>query len=253
MFDGRHRWCLTGDAGIFLDPLYSSGLDLVAIGNGLITDMITRDLDGEDIAVRAQISDTLFRSLTDMWLAIYQDQYTLMGTPTVMAAKIVWDVAFYWGFIGLLYINGRFVRIADDPDFVPALDGLIALSNRVQQFFREWAAVQDNTSPVPFVDLYAPLNFMASLHVAMIEPAADFAHQFDTNAQLLRQLAGQLFETVLADKASAFGEDSVMHQVQAWQRDPLIREMRSIYRHEQKTRPVSADWIVTASPALQAT
>ena len=253
VFDGRHRWCLTGDAGIFLDPLYSSGLDLVAIGNGLITDMITRDLDGEDITVRAQISDTLFRSLTDMWLAIYQDQYTLMGTPTVMAAKIVWDVAFYWGFIGLLYINGRFVRIADDPDFVPALDGLIALSNRVQQFFREWAAVEDDTSPVPFVDLYAPLNFMAWLHVAMIAPADDFADQFDTNAQLLRQLAGQLFETVLADKASAFGEDRVMHQVQAWQRDPLIREMRSIYRHEQKTRPVSPDWIVTASPALQAT
>ena len=34
---------------IFLDPLYSSGLDLVAIGNGLISDMITRELDGEDV------------------------------------------------------------------------------------------------------------------------------------------------------------------------------------------------------------
>jgi 2-polyprenyl-6-methoxyphenol hydroxylase-like FAD-dependent oxidoreductase len=42
VFDGRERWCLTGDSGVFLDPLYSSGLDLIAIGNGLITDMITR-------------------------------------------------------------------------------------------------------------------------------------------------------------------------------------------------------------------
>ena len=49
VYDAGARWCLTGDAGIFLDPLYSSGLDLVAIGNGLITDMITRDLDGEDV------------------------------------------------------------------------------------------------------------------------------------------------------------------------------------------------------------
>ena len=110
VFDGRDRWCLTGDAGIFLDPLYSSGLDLVAIGNGLITDMIVRELDGEDVVARAQISDTLFRSLTEMWLAVYQDQYTLMGTPTVMSAKIIWDVAFYWGFVGLLYMNGRFVQ-----------------------------------------------------------------------------------------------------------------------------------------------
>ena len=105
VFDGRDRWCLTGDAGVFLDPLYSSGLDLVAIGNGLITDMIARDLDGEDVLARVQISDSLFRSLTDMWLAIYQDQYTLMGTPTVMSAKVIWDIAFYWGFVGLLYMQ----------------------------------------------------------------------------------------------------------------------------------------------------
>ena len=77
--------------------------------------MIVRELDGEDVVARTQISDTLFRSLTEMWLAVYQDQYTLMGTPTVMSAKIIWDVAFYWGFVGLLYMNGRFVSVADDP------------------------------------------------------------------------------------------------------------------------------------------
>ena len=158
-------------SGIFLDPLYSSGLDLVAIGNGLITDMIARELDGEDVVARAQISDSLFRSLTEMWLAVYQDQYTLMGTPTVMSAKIIWDVAFYWGFVGLLYMNGRFTSVADDPGFVPYLEGLIALSNRVQRFFREWAAVESGTSSVPFVDLYSPLNFMVALHTAMMGPA----------------------------------------------------------------------------------
>lgn len=126
VFEGCDRWCLTGDSGIFLDPMYSSGLDLVAIGNGLITDLIARRLDGEDVVARAQISDSLFRSLTEMWLAVYQDQYLLMGTPTVMSAKIIWDVAFYWGFIGLLYMNGRFVSLADEPGFVPALDGVIA-------------------------------------------------------------------------------------------------------------------------------
>ncbi|MCV7366031.1 halogenase [Mycolicibacterium duvalii] len=252
IFDGRARWCLTGDAGVFLDPLYSSGLDLVAIGNGLITDMVIRDLDGEDILARAQISDTLFRSLTDMWLAIYQDQYRLMGRPTVMAAKVVWDIAFYWGFIGLLYMNDRFARVADDHEFVPHLDGLIALSNRVQRFFREWAAVDAGAAPVPcFFDLYVPLNFMEPLHRAMMAPTADFTGQFHTNARLLKQLAGQLVETVLADKAAMFDDDGVMQQVQAWQRDPLLRELRSVYRQDQPANPLSSSWIVTAAPALQ--
>jgi flavin-dependent dehydrogenase len=251
VFDGRDRWCLTGDAGVFLDPLYSSGLDLVAIGNGLITDVIARELDGEDVVARTQISDSLFRSLTEMWLAVYQDQYTLMGTPTVMSAKIIWDVAFYWGFVGLLYMNGRFVSVADDPGVVPYLDGLIALSNRVQRFFREWAAVESGTPTVPFVDLYSPLNFMVALHTAMIGTSPNFAEQFDSNARLLRQLAGQLVETILAEKSSMFGDDDVMRQVQAWQRDSLLHELRAAYREEQASNPISGDWIVATSPALQ--
>ncbi len=251
VYDAGARWCLTGDAGIFLDPLYSSGLDLVAIGNGLITDMITRDLDGEDVAARAQISDTLFRSLTQMWLAVYQDQYSLMGVPGVMSAKIVWDVAFYWGFIGLLYVNDRFVRLADDPAFVPHLDGLIALSNRVQNFFREWATTESVTPPAAFVDLYAPLNFMAALHTAMMAPSPNFTEQFDTNAQLLRRLAGQLVETVVTEKSATFDDDAVMRQVQAWQRDPLLHDLRMTYRQQQSADPLSNAWLVAGAPALQ--
>jgi flavin-dependent dehydrogenase len=251
VFDGRERWCLTGDAGVFLDPLYSSGLDLVAIGNGLITDMIAREMDGEDVVGRAQISDALFRSLTEMWLAVYQDQYALMGRPTVMSAKVIWDVAFYWGFVGLLYVNGRFTSVADDPSFVPHLEGLIALSNRVQRFLREWAAIEGGTPDVPFVDLYSPLNFMVTLHTAMADVGPNFAERFEANAQLLRQLAGQLIETVLGEKSSMFGDDDVVRQVQAWQRDSLLRDLRSTYRHRQVSNPVSCGWIVATSPILQ--
>jgi hypothetical protein len=188
-----------------------------------------------------------------MWLAVYQDQYTLMGTPTVMSAKIIWDVAFYWGFVGLLYANGRFVRVADEPDFVPHLEGLITLSNRIQRFFREWAAAEDGISVVSFVDLYSPLNFMVELHTAMVGTSSNFTEQFGANTRLLRQLAGQLVETVLAEKSTMFGDDDVMRQVQAWQRDSLLRELRSTYRHEQATHPVSGEWIVPTSPALQST
>nr|WP_156349402.1 MULTISPECIES: lycopene cyclase family protein [unclassified Mycobacterium] len=252
VYDGRDRWCLTGDSGIFLDPLYSSGLDLVAIGNGLITDMIVRELDGEDVVARSGISDSLFRSLTDMWLAVYCDQYTLMGSPAVMSAKVIWDIAFYWGFVGLLYSNGRFVTVADDPQVVPHLEGLIKLSNRTQRFFREWAAIESARPSAGFVDLYSPFNFMVSLHTAMIGESPDFTAQFEANTRLLHQLAGQLVETVVSEKCDRFSEDGVMQQVQAWQRDSLLRELRSIYRREQEINPVSRGWILGAAPVLEA-
>ncbi len=244
VYDAQSRWCLTGDAGVFLDPLYSSGLDLVAIGNGLITDMITRELDGENVVARSAINDSLFRSLTDMWLNIYCNQYKLMGSPAVMTAKVIWDIAFYWGFLGLMYSNGRFVSVADDPGVVPHLEGLIELSNRMQRFFREWAEVE-NICPAPqFVDLYSAHNFMVTLHVAMMGQTADFASQFDANVRLLRQLAGQLIETILTDKCREFSDDGVMRQVQAWQRDSFLRELRSAYRQKDDDDPLSQDWIV---------
>ena len=45
-----------------------------------------------------------------------------------------------------------------------------------------------------------------------------------------------------------FGDDDAMRQVQAWQRDSLLHELRSAYRSEQASNPVSGDWIV-ATPS----
>ncbi len=252
VYDAQARWCLTGDAAVFLDPLYSSGLDLVAIGNGLITDMITRELDGEDVVARAAINDSLFRSLSEMWLNIYCNQYKLMGAPAVMTAKVIWDVAFYWGFLGMMYSNDRFISVADDPGVVPHLEGLIELSNRMQQFFREWAGVESAQPHEQFVDLYSAHNFMVKLHVAMMGRSSDFTADFEANILLLRQLAGQLVETILTDKCRLFTDD-VMQQVQAWQRDTFLRELRSTYRQRPESEPLSEKWIVRDALQLEFT
>ncbi|WP_156751472.1 tryptophan 7-halogenase [Mycobacterium sp. 1245111.1] len=252
VYDAQDRWCLTGDAAVFLDPLYSSGLDLVAIGNGLITDMICRELDGEDVVGRAGINDSLFRSLGDMWLNIYCNQYKLMGKPAVMTAKVIWDVAFYWGFLGMMYSNNRFASVADDPGVVPHLEGLIALSNRMQRFFREWAGVENAHHCAQFVDLYAAHNFMVKLHTTMMGTSSDFTMEFEANIVLLRQLAGQLIETILTDKCCLF-TDEVMQQVQAWQRDTFLRELRSAYHQGQSGEPLSDTWIVRDATQLEYT
>jgi hypothetical protein len=85
----------------------------------------------------------------------------------------------------------------------------------------------------------------------MIGASPDFSAQFDANARLLRRVAGQLFETVIAEKSVMFDDDATMRQVQEWQRDSLLRELRSVYRREQVANPISGDWIVPAAPALQ--
>ena len=41
------RWACTGESGVFVDPYYSVGLNLIAFSNGLTQRMIDLDFAGE--------------------------------------------------------------------------------------------------------------------------------------------------------------------------------------------------------------
>ncbi|MHA3024312.1 lycopene cyclase family protein [Mycobacterium sp. BMJ-28] len=251
VFSGHDRWCLTGESGVFLDPLYSPGLDLIAIGNGLVVDLVTRSLAGEDVTVLAGIHDTLFRSVTDIWLAIYEKQYSLMGNAQVMSSKVIWDTAFYWGVFGLLFFQEKFQTAATTPSIAANLGRLTQISNRVQQFFREWSAIDDSDLHPQFVDLYAPLNFMVRLHTGMADElsSAEFETRFTENTRLFGQLAGQLVNTVITAFAERTDNDAIVATIQSWQRDPIIADLLSIYRSDRHRAPTSREWITIGTTA----
>ena len=127
-------WCLTGEAGIFLDPLYSPGLDVISLSNGLITDLVSRALDGQDVSELAAIHNNVFFLITDGWLPIYEGQYRIMGNARVMSAKVIWDTGVYWAVPSLLYYHDQFRRLADRPRLVTQLARLSAITQPMQRF-----------------------------------------------------------------------------------------------------------------------
>lgn len=90
---------------------------------------------------------------------------------------------------------------------------------------------------------------MATLHHSMMGTSTAVRDQFDANALLLRQIAGQVIDTVMADKASRFSDDDVMSQAQAWQRDGLLRELRTVFREQQEIDPISTGWVLCTAAA----
>ena len=72
VYDAPERWGTTGESGPFLDPFYSPGTDFIAMNNTWLSDLILRDLKGEDIAVRAKVYEQ-----THLSLAISQLRYTI--------------------------------------------------------------------------------------------------------------------------------------------------------------------------------
>lgn len=249
----QDRWCLTGEAGVSIDPLYSSGGDLMAISNGLIVDLIGRDHAGEDISDRTVAHNQLYLLLSEIWLVAYAQQYPLMGNSQVMVAKVIWDTIMYWSVPGLLYFHGTFPRLSDHPGSLVNLFRAFKIHSRVQQFVREWHAVDDRPAEGVFADPYTLMPFIVELHEGMAAglPADALDEQFATNVALLEQIAGQLVTTVI-DQLRHAPEPAAGPQIDAWLADPLLTELRVLYLQRQETNPIDSGWITLGrqSPSI---
>jgi flavin-dependent dehydrogenase len=242
------RWCLTGEAAVAIDPLYSSGSDLIAIGNGLICDLIGHDLDGddaEDVEERADGYSQLFLIFSEVWLAAYQQQYPIMGNPQVMVAKVIWDTIIYWAFPGLLYFHDRIRTLGDNPSTIANLHRCWNVHNRVQEFFREWHAIDQQPVSDTFADPYSLLDFLVDLHHGMAAELSDaeLEAQFAKNVRLLEQLAGQLAIIVIDALADSLEDEAVRGQIERWQTDPFLAELIAIYQEEDVLNPIDSSWI----------
>ncbi|MBV9689305.1 MAG: tryptophan 7-halogenase [Ktedonobacteraceae bacterium] len=247
----HERWCLTGEAGVFLDPFYSPGSDLIAISNGLVCDLISRELDGEDIEERAAIHNRLLLILNDSWRGTYEYQYPLMGNAQVMVAKIIWDIAIYWAVPGLLYFHDKFLSFGDSPAIAMNLLRFSILSDHIQRFLREWHAIDQRAAYDTFVRYY-DFDFMLKLQIGMTTRLSDaeFDTQFAINVRFVEQLAGQLVSTVIEELAHHSQDETVQSRVQLWKSDAFLIELIALYQQENKTNPINASWI-TLGPQRQ--
>jgi flavin-dependent dehydrogenase len=147
------RWCLTGDAGAFTDPFYSPGSDFIALGNTCITELVTHDLAGEPVDERIEQYNGQFLQQFERQLDFYTDMYEVWGNPQVMCAKVSWDLLVYWGLTSVRYVHGLW----HDPEFTDEVRELLdrgyALNAHVQQFFREWHAIDDGAAEDAYVAL----------------------------------------------------------------------------------------------------
>jgi flavin-dependent dehydrogenase len=97
-FLSAERFSLIGEAATAADPLYSPGLDFVALENDFTTDAIARDLEGEAHAALAERIDLYDRFLAFRHQAVmrlYRGQYGLLGSYELMRLKWDFDIASY--------------------------------------------------------------------------------------------------------------------------------------------------------------
>ncbi|WP_369212143.1 NAD(P)/FAD-dependent oxidoreductase [Streptomyces flavofungini] len=239
------RWCLTGEAGVSIDPLYSSGGDLMAISNGLITDLVTRDRGGEDITEKAVAHNQVYLVLSEIWLVAYEGQYPVMGNAQVMVAKVIWDTIIYWAVPGLLFFHDKFRRLGESPAAFANLQRTWLLHTRVQEFFREWHHTGNEPASDVFADPYSLLEFIVDLHNGMAAGLDDdkLEEQFARNVDLLEELAGQLVVTVTRRLEEQGPDDATRARTERWRTDALLAEAVARYERRDGSDPIDSAWI----------
>jgi hypothetical protein len=198
------RWCLTGEAGAFLDPFYSPGSDYIAMGNTFVTDLIRRERAGEDIDEAARAHNDLFLQAYRTHLAFYEGQYGFWGNPQVMSAKVVSNNILYWGVNALLFFHEKLTdlefmaRVRSDDERV------WSMNTRLEELFRDWHDIDPREWRRGYVGVTS-FPALIQRHVELVAGFDDdqLAAKLAENARLLEAVAVLVFHKAAASLAEA--------------------------------------------------
>src|SRR5215204_3075015 len=199
-FYSSERWAVTGEAGAFLDPLYSPGSDFIGLSNTWITDLVTRDLNDEDIALRSLVYDHAHKQLFRGWATLYRDMYGLFGKTQIMLMKIIWDWATYWGIPNVLFSNKGYINL-DVMKLYAAPNGMghrfATLNNNMQHLFGVWAQHYNENVWGHQLNIFD----VACLKRLQSEIGAQYNHdelvsKIQSNLNLLELISAEIFRKV---------------------------------------------------------
>ncbi len=197
------RWGVTGEAGAFLDPLYSPGTDFIGLNNSWLSDLILRELNGEDISVRATVFEQSHLALLENWIPVYQDKYLLMGNTQIMVIKIFWDWATYWSVPALLFTNHGFTDIKILKELFSTPTGLGRkfgeLSKRMQDLFSAWQPYDTEIFSNRYIDPL-DLDYLKDFQhgITTQYETKDLIEKIRQNMIILEKVAAEIFRHVSA-------------------------------------------------------
>jgi hypothetical protein len=147
---------VTGDAGAFLDPLFSPGSNYISYSNTFISDLIVRDLDGEDIGTRADHHNDLYLSMYEAELGFYTDFYAQMGNAQVAAGKITLGTILYWAFGGVLFHHDKLTDLEFMSSVRPDVKRGVELIGRMEELWEQWHELDRTEYRDGWVNMVAP-------------------------------------------------------------------------------------------------
>jgi flavin-dependent dehydrogenase len=192
------RWAVTGESGVFLDPFYSPGTDFISLANTFVSDLIVRDLQGEDVHLRTNVYELTLFALFHNWVPVYRNQYGMWGNTQTMVLKIFWDWAAYWSVPTLLFTNEGYTDLLILRELF-ASEGCVGqrfgeLNTRMQKIFQDWSKHDDGVFTDRYIDPF-DVGYLREFHKGIDERHSkrELIQKVKDNMVVLEQVASEIF------------------------------------------------------------
>ncbi|RBP53726.1 NAD(P)/FAD-dependent oxidoreductase [Arenicella xantha] len=200
-------WGVTGESGVFADPFYSPGSDFIAFNNTFISELVGDSFSGHDIRLKSRVFESMNQSFFASTLSLYNGEYGGFGDRRMMSLKLVWDYAYYWGVLSLLFFRNAVTDVTLMRSLNPNLREAQALNERVQGEFRQRAKQR--------IVLPAQGLFMNQFEVPCLkqfsrvleDDSLDVSHSLANNVALLQRLAAHTIDMLGANPSQQISDD----------------------------------------------
>lgn len=260
-----NRWACVGVSGIFPDPFYSPGTDLIGFGNSLTCQMIEQDLQGKLTSATVEDANRFLIQYSNSLATTIHNAYPCFGNGTVMAMKYLWDVLSGWAFSAPLMFNSLFLDPGKRARVRKGAGQFFLLSYRMNQLFQDWAAKSLRRTSFEFID-YLEIPFIQELRSRNLKTNKTEQELIDdhlASIQMFEEFAQVIFllavEDTMPEKLADFHPSmwlnawAISLNEQQWSanglfrpvspaRDlrPLMNQIRHYLHHQPASRPMVA-------------
>ena len=165
------RWAVVGEAGLFADPLYSPGSDLIAFANSFTEELIRIDHEGGNLRERATAFNVHYKSFANGMIDLFRSAAPVYGHARAMLAKLYWDNFSYWSFPCQYFLREIYrLEPAETAPFHEAGQRFVELSSCVQAITREWALLAPMKPEAGFMGMPGFPSVLIDAHLALTQP-----------------------------------------------------------------------------------
>lgn len=237
------RWACVGEAAVFSDPFYSTGVDFIAFTNTLTVDLIEGHAVEPLLPAEAEFYSRYVILLNNQITRFNQHGLNYFPDEVVTAARVLWDVCGAWGYMCPQFFNQVMTSVDKQAALRQVSTGsFMVLTNKMYGLLDEWVEARKqgggrytygffNYLSLPFILDYARVNLR--VHSTL----EDHCAQHKENMAFFERLIMAIFYLAVDDlysgelesleSATAFNVASLSLNPDGWDLSQMIVNRQS--------------------------